>query len=83
MIDPATKQPLTEHTTSPVPFVYLNFLERPFLPSQGYSFSSDKLIEYSVSPTVGVLSDVAPSILSIIGVTMPKEMGGTNLISMI
>lgn len=80
MIDPATSLPCTEHTTSPVPFVYLDFKEHPFNSSVSYSFSPDDMITYSTEPCRGVLSDIASTILSIMKIDCPKEMEGINLI---
>jgi 2,3-bisphosphoglycerate-independent phosphoglycerate mutase len=56
--------PHTAHTTNPVPFVHL--------PPAGGS-------EFSVREG-GVLADVAPTLLSLMGVDRPAEMTGTSLL---
>jgi 2,3-bisphosphoglycerate-independent phosphoglycerate mutase len=80
MIDPATSQPSTEHTTSPVPFVYMNFFKHPFRDQAGYNFSEDDLIAYSAEPYRGVLADVASTVVDLLGLERPKELEGINLI---
>ncbi len=80
MIDPASNQPSTEHSTSPVPFVFLDFSKKPFASSASYSFSGDDLIAYSSEPYVGVLSDITSTILDIMGLDRPREIDGVNLI---
>ncbi|UCG63077.1 MAG: 2,3-bisphosphoglycerate-independent phosphoglycerate mutase [Candidatus Zixiibacteriota bacterium] len=65
MIDPEGDGPFTAHTTSPVPFVIYD-------PAQ-------KLGEVSVR-NGGILADVAPTILEIIGVEPSSEMTGRSLI---
>jgi 2,3-bisphosphoglycerate-independent phosphoglycerate mutase len=80
MINPANGEADKEHTTSSVPFVYLDFLTKPFDVSNLKQFSKEEMIQYSLEPVVGVLSDVAPTILSIMGMNKPPEMVGVNLI---
>lgn len=80
MIDPATRQPSTEHTTNPVPFVYLNFPEKPFEASANFSYSQDEMIMYSAEPYRGVLSDVASTILGLLKIDKPAEIEGINLV---
>lgn len=60
MWDGKTNQPHTQHTTDPVPFVYVG---RP-----------------ASIETGGSLKDVAPSLLSIMGLPKPDEMTGHSLI---
>lgn len=80
MIDPATGGINKEHTTSPVPFVFLDLAAAPFSVRGLKPFSKEEMIAYSASPVVGVLSDVAPTILSLLGLKKPPEMVGVNLI---
>ncbi len=80
MIDPASGLPCTEHTTSPVPFVYLNLSEHPFNSSMSYSFSADDLVAYSTEPYSGVLSDITSTVLDIMNIDRPPEVGGINLV---
>ena len=57
-------QPMTAHTTSPVPFVMLDFT------GQGRELQN----------TEGALCDIAPTLLDTIGIPIPSEMTGTSLI---
>jgi 2,3-bisphosphoglycerate-independent phosphoglycerate mutase len=61
MIDPATGQPHTAHTTNPVPFVICR--RAPSL----------------VLRDGGKLADVAPTLLALQGLPIPKEMSGQDL----
>ncbi len=67
MIDYATGQPHTAHTTNPVPFI----LEAPaqFPALRGARLRAD-----------GTLADVAPTILSILGIATPSAMTGRSLV---
>jgi 2,3-bisphosphoglycerate-independent phosphoglycerate mutase len=60
MMDETNNQIHTQHTTNPVPFLYM-----------GKNCLIDK---------IGNLSDIAPTIIHIMGEIPPKEMTGTNLI---
>ncbi len=64
MINPATGTIDTEHNTSPVPFVVVS---KKFL---GKSF---------VLPS-GILADIAPTVLNLLGISVPSEMTGRNLL---
>lgn len=69
MINPKTGEKLTEHTTNPVPFIVINkklFKEK--------EVKTDKKIG-------GMLGDVAPTILEILGIDQPKEMTGRSLLN--
>jgi 2,3-bisphosphoglycerate-independent phosphoglycerate mutase len=61
MIDPQTNQPLTSHTSGPVPLVYVG--------SSGRQFISE-----------GSLSDLAPTLLSLLNMPIPEEMTGKILL---
>lgn len=61
MIDYTTGEPMTAHTTDPVPFVYV-------------SKDSSELRDG------GVLADIAPTMLQVMGLPIPKEMTGKSLI---
>ncbi|KKQ74656.1 MAG: 2,3-bisphosphoglycerate-independent phosphoglycerate mutase [Berkelbacteria bacterium GW2011_GWB1_38_5] len=68
MINPDTSEPDTEHTTNPVPFILI---------------SSDPKWQNPLKVTgekPPALSDVAPTILKIMGLEIPKEMTGQSLI---
>ncbi len=61
MLDPETRQPLTSHTSGPVPLVYVG--------TSGRQFVSD-----------GSLSDLAPTLLSLLNMPVPEEMTGKILL---
>lgn len=63
MVDPATGQPHTAHTTNPVPFTLIinDGCER--------SLRED-----------GILADIAPTALQLLGIAQPKAMTGKSLI---
>lgn len=64
MIDAQTGQVETEHSTNPVPFIAL----------------SKDLLGRSQVLTSGILADVAPTILKILGLEVPGSMTGRNLL---
>jgi 2,3-bisphosphoglycerate-independent phosphoglycerate mutase len=66
MIDPSTGGPWTAHTTNLVPFVFYD-------PSHGIGGKISLRNE-------GILADVAPTILDIMGMDIPKEMTGKSLL---
>ncbi len=65
MVNIKTGQPDTEHTNNPVPFMVVG---------KSSLIGKPKLVSN------GILSDVAPTILNLIGISKPKEMTGKNLI---
>ncbi|MCX6808104.1 MAG: 2,3-bisphosphoglycerate-independent phosphoglycerate mutase [Candidatus Berkelbacteria bacterium] len=79
MINDETGEVDKEHTTNPVPFVYLNFEKHPFAPETGKVISKDYYLQYATSIPIGVLADVAPSILANMGIKKPAEMSGIDL----
>lgn len=77
MLDLKTGEINKEHTTSPVPFI---FIAKEFL------FPKSKTRDYlSLSSHVpsGVISDVAPTILDLYGLEKPPEMDGVSLIEQV
>jgi len=59
MLDPLTGQPLTAHTTDPVPFI---------------------IVQKNVQlRDAGILADVAPTVLDLMGIDIPSEMTGKSL----
>lgn len=83
MINPANNEINKEHTSSPVPFVFLDLEVKAFTPQTGTDFSHETLLEYSSMPSTGILADVAPTILQILGVAKPGEMSGIDLSNLI
>ncbi|HOX40788.1 MAG TPA: 2,3-bisphosphoglycerate-independent phosphoglycerate mutase [bacterium] len=77
MKDESTGKPNTEHTSNPVPFVYLDFIKRPF--EAAAIFSNEDYFQYAAATPIGVLADIAPSILANLGVDKPEEMSGMDL----
>ncbi|MFT7471033.1 MAG: 2,3-bisphosphoglycerate-independent phosphoglycerate mutase, partial [Kiritimatiellia bacterium] len=61
MLDPKTNQPLTSHTSGPVPLVYVGTSGRQFI-------------------SAGSLSDLAPTLLSLLDLPIPIEMTGKILL---
>lgn len=61
MLDPKTNQPLTSHTSGPVPLVYVGTSGRQFI-------------------SAGSLSDLAPTLLSLLDMPIPEEMTGKILL---
>jgi len=64
MLDSATKQVHTAHTTNPVPCIYVG---RPA----------------TITKTLGKLIDVAPTMLYLMGIDIPKEMTGEKLLHLL
>ncbi len=61
MIDFSTGEPMTAHTTDPVPFLFVSKEAKPLRQS-------------------GILADIAPTMLQVMGLEVPKEMTGKSLI---
>jgi 2,3-bisphosphoglycerate-independent phosphoglycerate mutase len=77
VIDPKTGRIDKDHSTNPVPFVLV-----------ANEFRFEKEIEKSYSSLAsevpsGVISDIAPTILSLFGIEKPKEMEGANLLDLL
>ncbi|KZW03328.1 phosphoglycerate mutase [Exidia glandulosa HHB12029] len=69
-------KPHTAHTTNPVPFILTGGKDKWSLKedTKGLGVSDD------VDAEVGALCDVAPTILDIMGLEIPKEMSGRSLL---
>jgi len=70
MFDEKTRQPHTAHTDELVPFV---FVGRPVA-------MSPFLKKNNLNEPAGTLADIAPTMLSLLGVEIPKEMTGNILV---
>ena len=68
IMDLETGQPDTRHNANPVPFYIV-----------GKEFQGKHLGE-SPNEVIGILPDVAPTVLSLMGLEIPREMTGTPLI---
>ena len=64
LIDPVTGGPHTAHTTNPVPFILVSPDPRP---------------NHAILRPGGSLRDISPTILSLLNLTQPHEMTGSNL----
>lgn len=71
MLDPRTGEKKTEHTSNPVPF-YL--VDKNFKDRNG---NKRPLYARDIS---GILADVAPTVLDIMGLPVPDEMTGQSLL---
>lgn len=64
MINPHTGEIDTEHNGSPVPFIFV----------------SRNFIGKNITLPDGILADIAPTVLSLLGITPPADMTGRNLL---
>ena len=69
LIDPATGGPHTAHTTNPVPFILVS----PEAASAGPHLT------HRILRPGGSLRDISPTILSLLNLTQPADMTGSNL----
>lgn len=72
VIDPYTGIPETKHNPNPVP-IYL--IGKEFARK-----NSEERIHDAEKTTIGILADVAPTILDLIGIRKPEEMTGQSLL---
>ncbi len=74
MINPQTGEPAPDHTNNPVPLHYVNAqLERQVA-------KTDSQLSAIFTEPIGVLSDVAPTILDILQLPKPPQMSGISLL---
>lgn len=88
MINPVTNEPDTQHTTNPVPFIYvpastdnLSKVAATTLnlqPSTSYYGGDGSKITYQ--EPIGILADVSPAILKILDLPPVTEMTGRSLV---
>jgi 2,3-bisphosphoglycerate-independent phosphoglycerate mutase len=69
IVNPRTGEVDTEHSNNPVPLWYIT--------SENHCEGSSK--SYTFGSVVGLLSDIAPTVLTILDIPKPKEMSGENL----
>jgi len=72
MVDPQTYMPETKHDSSPVPFYVVG--------KQFQRLKDAATIRSTEDNTVGILSDVAPTILELLNLPKPKDMTGNSLL---
>jgi 2,3-bisphosphoglycerate-independent phosphoglycerate mutase len=70
-IDPSSRRAMKDHTTSPVPFIAAK-ADRPLVQPVADRVTLG-------SPVTGLLTDVAPTILQLLGLPIPEEMTGAPL----
>lgn len=73
MLNPVTREPDKEHNFSPVPFLIVANKFRG-LKNTGIMNNDPSILQ-----PVGILADVAPTLLSLAGLPVPGEMTGTKL----
>ena len=66
-----------EHTANPVPFIIVAEDRKFKTPPR------DLVTDLGILAPVGVLGDVAPTVIEMMGLKKPKEMGGISLLNMI
>jgi 2,3-bisphosphoglycerate-independent phosphoglycerate mutase len=74
MIDAMTGHPETTHDPSPVPI---------YLVGPKWKHEEKPRVDLSNAGSIGILCDVAPTVLSILGIPQPAEMTGQNLIPLL
>jgi bisphosphoglycerate-independent phosphoglycerate mutase (AlkP superfamily) len=76
MINRTTKEVDVAHTTKPVPFVILNkkedIIKKADTAIQKIGVGKDAKV-------TGILADIAPTALGLIGITAPESMTGIDL----
>ena len=70
MYDVRHKSIVKEHSLNPVPFIKISSTSKLKTPNRKALYNS---------PIIGALSDVAPTVLNILGIKIPKEMTGKIL----
>jgi 2,3-bisphosphoglycerate-independent phosphoglycerate mutase len=78
MIDELTKEANKNHTINPVPFVYFDFVTKPF-DFKPTVFSKEDFFQYASGTPIGVLADIAPSVLANLNLPQPEDMSGMDL----
>ncbi len=77
LIHPETQEIDKEHTTNPVPC----FIIPPDLPYQAVEADAEKSLQiaFAATPPAGVLADIAPTVIDLLGLEKPAEMTGQSL----
>jgi 2,3-bisphosphoglycerate-independent phosphoglycerate mutase len=74
MLDPMTGNPETSHDPSPVPI---------YIIGKGFERESGPAPDLAQQGAIGILSDVAPTILELLSIPKPPEMTGQSLTSLL
>ncbi|MCA9375221.1 2,3-bisphosphoglycerate-independent phosphoglycerate mutase [Candidatus Dojkabacteria bacterium] len=80
MIDRDTGEVNTYHTGNPVPFIIVESLDQIRLKKND---SICKIGTGREAPVTGMLADVAPTILAILGIDKPESMSGLDLLKVL
>jgi len=75
LMDIKTGEPMATHDASPVPFYIVG--------NDFVKINSSTDIASSEHETIGILSDVAPTILELMNIPKPKEMTGESLLGLL
>jgi len=75
MLDPKTGETTTTHDPNPVPILVIG--------NEFAKLKSQTEIDLAEKETVGILSDVAPTILEIMNIPKPPEMTGQSLVKIL
>ena len=80
MIDPETGKPWTAHTTNPEPFLVVKETCGEFRVKRRKGKEVEIPEEFAGIPVVGILADIAPTILHILGIEIPSQMTGEIIV---
>lgn len=83
MLNPETGEIDTEHTTNPVPLILIPPQEERVKGETKSSNQKEGLITLASQGSIGVLADIAPTALDILGIKKPETMTGTSLLSVV
>lgn len=72
ILDLETGEPQTKHDPNPVPFYLIS-----------NKFRKQKAAAVGHLPTIGLLADVAPTVLDIMNIPQPEKMTGSNLLKIL
>lgn len=72
MVDLKTGEIIKEHTTNPVPFIVVD--------PKKENHENQEPKDLTLLTPIGVLSDIAPTILKLMGLSEPSEMTGNSLV---
>jgi 2,3-bisphosphoglycerate-independent phosphoglycerate mutase len=76
MVDPKDGTIDTEHSSNPVPFILIGRENKKSQP-----ISDVEKLSFLVQPPLGVLADIAPTILEIMNIQKPAVMSGISLLN--
>ncbi|WP_456484902.1 2,3-bisphosphoglycerate-independent phosphoglycerate mutase [Desulfurobacterium sp.] len=80
MINRETGQPQTAHTTNPVPFIVVRNTCKIYKIGRRKSKEVEIPENFGGVKIAGILADIAPTVLALLGEEKPEEMTGENLV---